>query len=148
MQRPEPALILGGAPVFVYSADTPLAAEDAVVDAVLVDAMAKAGGAHRQRHQLISGDRLANSRAKSFALAMPPSRVVLSSFSFETTTAMVIDSCGPASATWSVTRHFSGPAPLCGASFADRIFMERNALPCVEQEAQSCTDHVVHASPV
>ena len=36
--------------VFIYSADTPLAAEHAVVDAVLVDAVAKAGGAHGERH--------------------------------------------------------------------------------------------------
>src|SRR3981189_1443718 len=51
MQRPEPALILGAATIFVYPADTPLAAEDAVVDVVLVDAMAKAGRAHREGHR-------------------------------------------------------------------------------------------------
>src|SRR3977135_510707 len=55
VQRPEPALILGAAAVFVYPADTPLAAEDAVVDAVLVDAVAKAGRAHRERHQMMPG---------------------------------------------------------------------------------------------
>jgi hypothetical protein len=64
---------------------------------------------------------------------MPHSRIALSSFSSETTTAVVIDSYGPASATWSVTTHFSRPAPLCGASFADMIFMGKRA-PCVNRK--------------
>ena len=51
MQRPEPTLILRAAAVFVYPADTPLAAKHAVVDAVLVDAVAKAGRAHGECHQ-------------------------------------------------------------------------------------------------
>jgi hypothetical protein len=43
--------MLGVAAGFVYSADTPLAAEHAEIDVVLVDAVAKAGGAHGERHR-------------------------------------------------------------------------------------------------
>jgi hypothetical protein len=46
--------MLGVAAGVVYSADTPLAAEHAEIDVVLVDAMAKAGGAHLQRHTNIA----------------------------------------------------------------------------------------------
>jgi hypothetical protein len=42
--------MLSAAAGFVYSADTSLSAEHAEIDVVLVDAVAKAGGAHGERH--------------------------------------------------------------------------------------------------
>jgi hypothetical protein len=50
MQRPEEPNIIREALALVYAANLPLAAEHAVVDAALVDAMAKAGRAHGECH--------------------------------------------------------------------------------------------------
>jgi hypothetical protein len=42
--------MLRGATFFVDATDAPLAAEHAIIDVVLVDAMAKAGRAHLEGH--------------------------------------------------------------------------------------------------
>jgi hypothetical protein len=47
----EPAQLLSAAAGLVYSADTPLPAEHAVVHAVLVNAGAEPGRAHCERHE-------------------------------------------------------------------------------------------------
>ena len=49
--RPEPAQIGGAGAGLVDAADAPRAAEDAVVDIILVGTMAKAGRAHLEGHQ-------------------------------------------------------------------------------------------------
>jgi hypothetical protein len=50
MQRPEPSQVERAGAGLIDAADAPLAAEDAVIKHVLVDAMAKAGRAHREGH--------------------------------------------------------------------------------------------------
>ncbi len=52
MQRPEPAQIRGTSPSLIDATDAPLAAEHAVIDVVLVDAMAKSGRAEFEGHRI------------------------------------------------------------------------------------------------
>ena len=50
VERPEPAQIGGTGAHLIDAPDAPLAAEHAVIDVVLVDAMAKAGRTHFEMH--------------------------------------------------------------------------------------------------
>ena len=53
IERPRPAHVVRKTAALIDAANLPLAAEHAVVDAVLVDAVAKAGRAHGERHWLM-----------------------------------------------------------------------------------------------
>ena len=64
-----------------------------------------------------------NFRAASFALAIPYSRADLSSPSSGTTTVILMDSCGWASLTRSVTTRFSRPDARTRPTSTDIIFM-------------------------